>query len=328
VVTGTGNRRVFTGTWDTPDFWLQNLIDVLSIAPATSQLDRIRAQVDSLLRLSEAVAERSAAKRFSISDGKPGSPITVPTLSELSAYSERTRFREGELQELGVSRGALGPFLFDLGSRGELMQQKIGESGLQRHPLIECDGDVLLAIPEATGTALRLYNLEAMRTIDAITLRTFEEALRRRQKALLFGEALRFTAGVVDLSKDLPPSSIDPKRLSQVAVRFDEGKFAHIVFLHDDCTAVLDEGLDTFNRPPEAFCEKLRRYLEGCAKKFFDMPEYVGGMSLIILGGVGRGFALIPPTMPSGWTLSVWTLADLYALAWMEHEWLLTLWKL
>lgn len=243
-------------------------------------------------------------------------------------FSERGRFREIELLELGLSRELLGPFLFDLRSRGHLAQQKIGESSLQRRPLIECEGDVLLAIPEAIGAALRLYILEAMTSIDAVTLRAFEEALRTRQEALLFGEALRFSAGVVDLSKDLPPSSIDPKRLSQAAVRFDVGKFAHIVLLHDDCTGVLNEGLTAFNRPPEVFCKKLRRYLEGCATQFSGLPEYVGGMTLIILGGVGRGFALMPPIMPSGWTLSVWSLADLYALAWMEHEWLLALWKL
>src|SRR6266478_399853 len=27
VVTGLGNRRIFTGIWDTPDFWLQSLLD-------------------------------------------------------------------------------------------------------------------------------------------------------------------------------------------------------------------------------------------------------------------------------------------------------------
>ena len=242
--------------------------------------------------------------------------------------SERTRFSEAELQELGVSRAYLDPFIFDLRSREDLARQKVGESRLQRRPLIACDGDVLLAIPQAIGTALRLHILEAVTTIGAVTLRAFEEALRRRQKSLLFGEGLRFTAGVVDLSEVLPHSTIDPKRLSQAAVRFDEGKFAHIVLLHDDGSAVLDEGLTSFNRPPEAFCEKLRRYLEGCAKQFYALPEYVGGMTLIVLGGVGRGFALMPPTMPDGWTLFVWTLADLYALVWMDHEWLLTLWKL
>ena len=328
VVTGTGNKRLFTGSWDTPDFWLQNLIDVLSSAPATSKLDSVRAQVDALLRLSEAVADRSGAKRFSISGGTPGSPITVPAGGELPAVSERTCFKEAQLQELSVSRTHLEPFLFDLESREQLAQQKIGESGLQRRPLIECDGDVLLAIPEAIGATLRLYILEAMKTIDAGALRAFEEVLRRRQKALLFGEALRFSAGVVDLSRDLPPSSIDTKRLSEAAVRFDEGRFAHIVLLHDDGTSVLAEGLTAFNRPPETFCEKLRGYLQRCAKQFSNLPEYVGGMTLIVLGGVGRGFALMPPAMPSGWTLSVWTLADLYALAWMEQEWLLTLWKL
>jgi hypothetical protein len=77
VVTGDGNHRVFIGTWDTPDFWLQNLIDVLSIAAVTPKLNKIRKEVDSLLKVSDAVAERSGAKRFAVSNGEPGSNINL-----------------------------------------------------------------------------------------------------------------------------------------------------------------------------------------------------------------------------------------------------------
>ncbi len=328
VVTGGGNRRVFTGNWETPDFWLQNLIDVLSIAPGTPQLDRIRSQVDSLLRLSEAVAERSGARRFSISEGKPDSSISLPPKSDLLVVSERTCFKPAELDELAIKREFLSPFLFDLRSRGQLERQMVAESGLQRRPLVECGDGIVLAIPQAIATALRLYILEAVTTLGVSAFTAFEQALRARQWDLLFGEALRFSGGVVDFSQDLPASSIDRKRLSQGAVRFDEGRFAHIVLLHDDCRAVLDEGLTSFNQPLEAFGKKLAGYLESCAKELSALPGYVGGMTLIVLGGVGRGFALMPRTMPSGWMLSVWSLADLYALAWMEHEWLLILWKL
>jgi hypothetical protein len=53
VVTGGGNRRIFTGVWETPDFWLQSLIDVLSAAPRTPQFNRIRGETDALLRLGD-----------------------------------------------------------------------------------------------------------------------------------------------------------------------------------------------------------------------------------------------------------------------------------
>ena len=328
VITSGGNRRLFTGTWVTPDFWLQNLLDVLSIAPKTAQLERIRNEVDSLLRLSEAVAERSGVKRFSISEGIPNSPIAIPSVPDVSVLSGRTRFSEAALNEEGIKRVDLSPFLFDMRSLAQLEKQNVEESSIQRHPLIECGDHILLSIPEAIGCALRLHILESIATIGAATQTAFERALHGRQMHLLFGEALRFSAGTVDLSRELPPSSIDPKHLSHGAWQFDEGKFAHVVLLHDDWKEVLEAGLTSLKRPPEAFNKKLARYLESCARTFSGKPGYIGGMTVIVLGGVGRDFGMIPPLVPEGWTVSVWSLADIYALAWLEHEWLLMLWKL
>jgi hypothetical protein len=328
VVTGGGNRRIFTGIWETPDFWLQSLIDVLGVAPRTPQLNRVRSETDSLLQLSEAVAERSRAPRFSISKGTPASRIELPSAADLSAASRRCHFSPESLDEYGIRRELLSPFVFDLESRVQLEGQKIGESGLQRRPLVVCGDTLVVAIPQAIVTALRLYVLEAVAGLGRSSFASFEHVLRGMQSGALLGEALRFSKGLTDASRALPRSSIDEKRLSQVAVRFDEGKFAHVVLLHDDCQAVLDDGLTSMNRLPEAFAKKVAAYLESCAKQLSSSSGYMGGMTLIVLGGGGRGFAFIPPTVPKDWTLCVWSLADVYALAWMEHEWLLRLWKL
>ena len=328
VVTGGGNRRIFTGVWETPDFWLQSLIDVLSVAPRTPQFNRIRGETDALLRLSEAVAERSRASRFSISDGAPGSQIMLPSASDLSEIESRCRFSPKNLDDLGIRRELLSPFVFDLESRARLESQQIGGSGLQRRPLVTCGDALVLAIPEAVASALRIYVLEVVAGLGRSSLGPFEHTLRKMQSGLLFGEAVRFSKGLKDVSKNLPPSSIDDRRLSQVAVSFDEGKFAHLILLHDTCEAVLNEGLASMNRFPERFAKKLAAYLEGCAKQLSSSPGYVGGVTLVVMGGVGRGLVLIPPMVPNGWMFCVWSLADVYALGWLEHEWLLSLWKL
>ena len=328
VVTGGGNRRIFTGVWETPDFWLQSLLDVLSVAPRIPQLQRIRAETDALLKLSEAVAERTRASRFSISKGTPYVQISLPSETGLLEIASRCRFNPEDLNELGIRRELLGPFVFEIESREQLTGQKVGESGLQRRPLVICGDTLVLAIPQAVASALRVYVLEAVAGLGSSSLAPFEHVLRRMQSDLLFGEAVRFSKGLKDVSKTLPPSSIDDKRFSQVAVRFDEGKFAHIVLLHDSCEEVLNEGLTTKNSPPERFAKKLVSYLEGCAKAFASSSGYVGGLTLVAMGGIGRGFALMPPMVPNGWMFSVWSLADVYALGWQEHEWLLSLWKL
>lgn len=72
------------------------------------------------------------------------------------------------------------------------------------------------------------------------------------------------------------------------------------MLLHDACEAVLDEGLTSMNRLPERFAEKLAAYIESCANQLSSLSGYVGGMTLIVMGGAGRGLALIPPSGSSG----------------------------
>ena len=228
VVTGGGNRRIFTGIWETPDFWLQTLIDVIAVAPRTSEFNRIRSEMDSLLKLSEAVAERSGAPRFSTSKGTPGSRIELPQAADIPGVASRCCFSLEKLDELGIRRELLSPFVFDLESRAQLEGQEIGGSGLQRRPLVACGDTLVVVIPQAIATALRVYVLEAVAGLGRSSFASFEHVLRGMQSGAVFGETLRFSKRLTDVSKVLPRSSIDDKRLSQVAVGFDEGKFAHV----------------------------------------------------------------------------------------------------
>jgi len=173
VVTGGGNRRIFTGVWETPDFWLQSLLDVLSVAPRIPQLQRIRAETDALLKLSEAVAERTRASRFPISKGTPYVQISLPSETGLLEIASRCRFNPEDLNELGIRRELLGPFVFEIESREQLTGQKVGESGLQRRPLVICGDTLVLAIPQAVASALRVYVLEAVAGLGSISLAPF-----------------------------------------------------------------------------------------------------------------------------------------------------------
>jgi hypothetical protein len=327
IFTDSGNRRIFTGIWETPDFWLQDLLDALETAPRALPFTLLRKEVDALLKLSEEIAARSNETRFSVSEGRPSAPISIRKLGDLHDLEQRAVFTPADLDRLGISSDSLQPFIFDLTGRTELNKQVIGSSDLQRQPIVQCGDDLILAIPPAVSTALRMHILARVSALRD-GLRPLSAVLVRRQAHQLFNETLRFSGVGADLSRELPPSGIAPGRLSEVAVGFDEGRIAHIVLLHDDLAEVLEEGLTTYSQPPRSFQEKLAAYLANSAKLLSSRQDFAGGMTVVVMGGVGRGFGLQSPDMPKGWGFTVWPLADVYAVAWLEGEWLLGLWKL
>lgn len=325
VITGRGNRRVFNGIWDTPDAWLQDLIDVLETAPRRADFNRLRAEVDALLTLSEAVADRSGLQRFISSTGEPYRDIELRAL-DLHAVATRVTFSVADLQQLGIDRDLLLPFSFDVSRRADLAQQASGTSDLQRKPLIQCGDKLLFALPAAASACLRMHIVANI--VAHGEVRPFASRLLQRQTQKLFNEAMRFGGQMDDLSSLLPPSGIDAKRMSEVAVRFDSGRIAHIVLLHDDLEEILEEGLTSYKQPPQAFQEKFSKYLENATNELRSRENPVGGITLVVMGGIGRGFGMLAPTMPEQWAFTVWSLPDVYGLAWTEQQWLLTLWKL
>src|SRR6266404_7801024 len=153
VVTRAGNHRLFCGNWDAADFWLQDLIDTVYDLASPRLRKQLSDEVDSFLRLSEAVAARVGVRRFVLSEGMPGSRITFR--EDLDAIASRVIFSRSDLDSLGIRLDSLLPFTFDMAQRERLRQQKLQSSDLQFRPLLKINDKWILAIPSAVSAALR-----------------------------------------------------------------------------------------------------------------------------------------------------------------------------
>ena len=324
IATQNGNRGIFTGIWETPDFWVQQVLDVLSRAPALPQFNRIRAEIDAVLKLSEAVAQRAGLSRYITSDSEPWGRIELGDTRRLQELAGRVTFSHAELDRLNIPVGDLQPFFLQSEDVLGINGQHIGESTAQVRPLLRHGNDVLLHMPTGIATAVRMHALQALSTTNS--LKRVSAELARQQFDQVFNRMLRFAQqGPQEM---LSASSIDPKRMSDGAVQFDTGRYVHLVLLHDDCEEVLREGITSFKEPPQKFLEKFNTYLYAVATQFSAKPDYISGITVIVTGGLGRGFRLLHPHLPDHWHFTVWSLADLVGLAWLEEEWLLKLWKL
>jgi len=327
VVTRRGNRRIFNGTWETPDCWLQDLIDVLEGAPPIPALRRLLDEIDALLTLSEAVAARAGLLRFCISGGTPGAAIPMEQMADIEKLAGRVTFTHADLEELGVQPDLLRPFTFDLGGRERLAAQSIQASDMQRCPLLSEAGCVVLVLPAGVSVALRMHILESMFE-DRRTWSAFTHSLRTNQAAHLSSEVLPHARPFDDVSQLLPDGRIDAKWMFELALRFDEGKYLHLVLLHDDYKEALERGLVSCKDPPEVFHKKLAAHLAACAERFASSNGFYGGLTVVVLAGIGRSFRLMVPGLPRAWHLTVWPLPDICSLAASEDEWPIALWKL
>jgi hypothetical protein len=94
VMTEAGNRRFLTGTWETPEFWVQHAIDSLSLAPRTERFDGLREQVHALLLFSEAAMERNGLQRYTGSLVQPQPRVKWLT-ENAEALRRKLQLRDG-----------------------------------------------------------------------------------------------------------------------------------------------------------------------------------------------------------------------------------------
>jgi len=98
-------------------------------------------------------------------------------------------------------------------------------------------------------------------------------------------------------------------------LRYDLNKYIHIVLLHDQLHWLEEQGLTSFLQYPEPLRANLEGYLTDAARRCQQWPDCREGMTMIVMGGLGRGFGLGLQGWPDGWGLSVIRLPDLLMLA-------------
>jgi hypothetical protein len=131
------------------------------------------------LRLSEEVASRLDIPRWHTEPSNPRSRIFIAPATRIDERARAITFTHDDLQQIGVSRNDLAPFIFDMGDRGSLLAESTGHSSLERQPLVAFETDLLLALPTAVSPAIRRLVLSELRVHGL--LEKFSDALSALQ---------------------------------------------------------------------------------------------------------------------------------------------------
>jgi hypothetical protein len=322
AISRLGNSRIFEGIWDANDFWLQQVIDTLLQLDDTAEIRSLFSECLGILQMSEMVADRCGLCRFSMGGGIPREPLLLPSEDEVYRRAQTVCFSSSEIERAGSTRGLVQEFVHPTdGAEGSL-----GNSTLERRPLLLDGKNIIVGLPSAVSPAIRLHTVDRLERKGLLD--DFELCLGVLQNTVLSTDALRRLEGDLCDVGDLPRLPSEIRRVTQYLCKFDRGKFAHIILCQDNLADLSASGLvgvQRFTADEEA---SLSNHLRTCAKIIAARADYSGGLTILVVGGLGRSFAFSISTHQSHWYPAIYRLSDFVVLGKVQGTTFLRLWKL
>jgi len=313
VITPYGNRRIFEGIWDSNDYFLQVTLEALQHRKTPPMCRDFLAPAYALLVLSDLVAERLNLQRWYSEPTSDKGIIKLSKASNISGRAQAVIFSNENLKSIGISKKELFPFIFREEDLGRLTSESIGHTSLERRPIVDFGDAIILTLPHAVSPAIRRFIISELRKLGY--LKAFSNIISRIQgqsmeKEGLFELKSNTTSLVPPEPDDLPIPSAHAWLL-----KYDTNKFLHVILLHDQINGIYDEGLASFMKYNSPLVSNLEKYIHKIASYCKALPDFVEGTTLIVMGGLGRGFALGFKDWPADWGFSVIGIQNLLMLA-------------
>jgi len=125
VMTDEGNFRLFEGTWEYNDFYLQRVLNAIATLPDDDDSRLLRNQIRAMLKISDEVARRRKLQRFVDGGGAPNEPVTLPSDGQIGRLQSSITFTEQDLHGLSVKLEDIGVFVCDKTNWSDLKNQTV-----------------------------------------------------------------------------------------------------------------------------------------------------------------------------------------------------------
>ncbi|HEX8451000.1 MAG TPA: hypothetical protein VF647_02825 [Longimicrobium sp.] len=112
VIGPGGNYRIFEGTWEVNDYYLQQVLDCATRTQWGTPHRMLRRSAVALLTLSDAAASRAHLERWARTSQPTPRDRFLGNRVDVAEISSRVTFTYKECEKLGVSPEALAPFLY------------------------------------------------------------------------------------------------------------------------------------------------------------------------------------------------------------------------
>jgi len=324
VTTIKGNFLIFEGIWEANDFYLQQILDLIS-SSNISQFEQLHNTIFSLLKLSDSVAKRAGLKRWDVGAKVGEKKIYVSPNKKIDERANYTIFSSKDLKVLEIDLSNLEPFILTEIEEARSQLSSFGNSSLEKQPVIKVGNDYILALPTAASPAIRFYVLDWMRARNL--LETFEDNLHKQQIIQVNYGLNRLSVIPMEDNDEPLVENWELLNLASKVFQFDRDKYVHVVLLSDKVGEILKTGLLKSKSYSNAYLKALDDFLYEKSQIIFKKYNANSGITLLILGGLGRSRYVGRKQLKNSYLIGM-SLADFMQLTWLEEISLLRLWKL
>lgn len=324
VTTPYGNRKIFEGTWESSDFYLQRILDVTETLPKDQDATQLLREVHALLRVSDEVADRLNLDRYCQGSGEDKGKIRIPSAARIRTLKQAITFSHEELVRLGILPADLTPFIFQPCRRDALKEQEFGDNDLIRYPLVYDQKDWVVLLPSAISVAIRQHVLMWMCSKGYQD--SFDKQLVMEYRDF-FREAPIFGAAVPN-NIPLPSKKAENKSLLDVSREVDKGRYVHFLAVVDSISSYQSYGFLTPDHDPTEISNILESRIKSTQDHFRKISGFKKGLTLIIGCGYGRPTVFYPPEKSDDWMIEFVSAPDFQSLSWIPGASSLSLWKL
>lgn len=318
-----GNFRVIAGLWEGGGFFLQRFVDVVAHMPEGEPFECVRRPVIGLLKLSEDVCARAGLARHVLGAEMPARSIGKEQLGKWMRGRSWLSFSRSDLERLGIDPDDLAPFVSSAAHRPLLLSNALGNTMLERCPLIAVGDEYHLVLPNAVTAAIRYW------VIDALTRLGRRSDLCRALSlsyAQLFNE-IQLLGGVSGAVLDFEPDG--GALVAETMVRFDTGRTIHFLFFTDTLDDIDETGLSGLNPAGVTLGEMFEKRIAARYSQAAADPDYKEGMTLLVGCGIGRASAVsFGGDDHPGWRVESCPAHDLLALSLLHRFRIANLWRI
>lgn len=281
-----GNYRVISGLWEGAGFFLQRFIDLVAHMPDGEPFVSVRRPAIALLKLSEEICARADLARHALGDEMPVDSVGKEQLAKWMRGRSRLTFTKSDLARLAIEQDDLAPFISTPADKPTLLSEALGNTVLERRPVIAAADAYHLVLPNAVTAAIRYW------IIDALTRLGRRRDLCRAislSYAQLFNES-KLLGGVSGAALDFQPDG--GALVAETMVQFDTGRTIHFLFFTDMLDDIEETGLSGANPAGAALGDMFEKRTAARYQQAAADPDYKEGMTLLVGCGIGRAAAI------------------------------------
>jgi|GEM_PF-2947286 len=286
INTELGTFKILEGLWESCGFYSERFTDIVSGMPKNENYESLRNSVYGLLKIANLSVERAGLERYDRGNETPVGDLYLDQIINVSSIKTITYFTLNDIESLGLNEECLNPFILSEQDILVLRQQRLGESILERKPILRSrNGNLILALPTSVGIAIRFFILEWCEKYDL--LQRLEQSYQLcyinyfYKKSKLLGVLSGFDISFIKNSKGKVIGS-------DSIIRLDEGRYIHFVLSFDDFDGYRDGLINSVSPNVNIVSTRITTAIFETQKKLSSQPGFVRGLSLVAVCGWGR----------------------------------------